>query len=113
VLKKTLIVLLLAGLAIVFWFAFALWSGIYSVYSYPPSKERPEGATLIISRDEGEPMFNSPQYAPPPRPPVEKQGGITFVPELKRKRPVENRTVLELPYSEWAYKRSLSPSTAN
>ena len=111
--KKTLVVLLVVGLAIVFWFGFALWTGIYSVYSYPPSTQHPDGSTLIVSRDDGEPMFNSPQYAPPAQKPTEHKGGISFAPDIKRKRSLESRTVVELPYIDWAYKRSLSASTAN
>ncbi len=111
--KKTLIVLLIAFLAVVFWFAFAIWTGLYSIYTYPPSKDYPDGATLIVSREEGEPMFNSPAYKPPPRktPPTQ---GLKFDTPFKLKRPISIRTILELPYIEWAYEKSLeSPPPEN
>jgi len=111
--KKTLIILLVVGLAVVFWFSFALWTGIYSVYSFPPSAQHPEGATLIVARDEGEPMFNSPQFTPPPVKQTQRRGSITFTPESTKKRPLELRTIVELPYIQWAYERSLSAATAN
>ena len=101
------IAVLALGLAI--WFGFALWTGIYSVYSYPPqSTAYPDGATLIVSRDPGEPTWNSPD-APPPAPPrqPQKKRGIGFGAAPKPTRPLVDRTILELPYIEWAYKRSL------
>ncbi len=104
--KKILLFLFIICAAIVFWFGFALWTGIYSIYSYPPSKEVPDGSTLIVARDEGEPMFNSPQYkAPPPK--KEPGRGIVFTAPMKAKRPIDTRTIVELPYIDWAYQKSL------
>ena len=107
--KKIFVFLLIVCAAIFFWFGFALWTGIYSVYSYPPSRENPDGSTLIVARDEGEPLFNSPQHAKPVKKPEPKGGGLVFTAPLKPKRPVEVRTIVELPYVEWAYKKSLEP----
>ncbi|HTY00796.1 MAG TPA: hypothetical protein VMG09_12275 [Bacteroidota bacterium] len=99
-----LVVVLLAG---IFWFAFALWTGIYSVYSIPPTHDDPEGATYIVSREEGEPMFNSPQYVPPVRN-VEPQTGIVrFSRVTKPKRPIQDRTIVQLPYIAWAFEKSV------
>jgi hypothetical protein len=94
------------------WVVFAVWTGLYSVYSYPPSKEHPDGATLIISRMEGEPMFNSPDYKPPKQaPPSEKKGGVGFgSSRIKSFRPVTLRTIVSLPYIDWAYRQSVEPS---
>jgi hypothetical protein len=109
--KKLFAVLVLLVLAIVFWFSFALWTGIYSVYSYPPSPAYPDGVTLIVSREDGEPTFNSPAVKIPP-PKVEPKSGIGFGGTTHAKRPLEKRTIVELPYVEWAYDLSLeTPST--
>ncbi len=105
-----ILVIVVAGVSL--WVVFALWTGIYSVYSIPPSKEDPRGATLLISRDEGEPMFNSPDYTPPPRPATPRQGGVGFGTIERKKRPIAVRTIVTLPYIEWAYKKSLEPPAA-
>lgn len=106
--RKTFYFLLIVAVGVVIWGAFAIWTGIYSVYTYPPSKEHPDGATLIVNREEGEPMFNSPKYTPPTRKPSQ-QSGLVFTPIPKPKRALEERTIVELPYIEWAYKKSLEP----
>lgn len=111
--KKLFGFLLVVAIGVAIWVAFALWTGIYSVYTYPPGNEYPEGATFLISREEGEPTFNSPEWKPPK--PEEKvagegQGGIKFEsPIRQKKKPVQTRIIVELPYIEWAYKRSLGP----
>jgi hypothetical protein len=105
--RKLFYLLLVAGIAVVLWGAFAVWTGIYSVYSIPPSKEHPDGATLIVNREEGEPMFNSPGYTPPRKP--AQQSGLVFTPIPKPKRALEERTIVKLPYIEWAFKKSLEP----
>jgi hypothetical protein len=105
--KKILFILIVLLLAILFWFGFALWTGIYSIYSYPPSAEHQEGSTLIVSREQGEPTYNSPNYEPGPKKEQPRSGGIVFSGPLKSKRPVETRIIVELPYIEWAYKKSL------
>jgi hypothetical protein len=109
VFKKLLIILIIAIAAVSFWFLFAIWTGLYAVYSIPPSKANPDGATLIVSRDEGEPMFDSPQYKPPPK--EKSSGGIVFAPQEKPRRSLEQRTIVELPYVDWAYRKSLEPSS--
>lgn len=106
ILKWLFILALVAALAGAFWVAFALWTGIYSVYTYPPSKTNAEGSTLLVTRDEWEPMFNSPDFTVPSKKPS-SSGGMSFEPLPKPKRPVERRTILKLPYIEWAYKKSL------
>lgn len=107
--KKLSIFILVVVVGVLIWFAFGLWTGIYSIYSYPPSKEQPDGATLIVSRDEGEPMFNSPQYVPPKAAAAQGGGVMSFEPTKRIRRPVETRTIVKLPYIEWAYKKSLEP----
>ena len=72
------------------------------MYSFPPSKTNPDGATLIVSREEGEPMFDSPQYKKP-APKEKSSGGIVFAPSEKPNRSLEQRTIVELPFIEWAY----------
>lgn len=104
--KKLFAFLSIILIAILFWLGFALWTGIYSVYSFPPGKEYPNGATLIVSRENGEPMFNSPDYVEPKKP-VDKEKGIGFGKTQGKKRPLSIRTVAKLPYIVWAYRRSL------
>jgi hypothetical protein len=100
-----ILVIVVAGISI--WVVFALWTGIYSVYSIPPSKENPKGETLLVSRDPGEPVFNSPDYKPPERKPEPHSGSLGFGSTDKGKRPLAMRTIATLPYMEWAYKKSL------
>ncbi len=107
--RKLFYLLLFCALGAGIWGAFALWTGIYSVYTIPPSHEDPDGTTLIITRDEGEPMFNSPSYVPPQKKPTTPQSGLSFTTVQKPKRPVESRTIVRLPYIDWAYKKSLEP----
>jgi hypothetical protein len=108
VIKKIIAFLVIASAAVLFWFAFAIWTGLYSIYAIPPSPGEPDGSTLIVAREEGEPMFNSPQYKPPPKK-VETGGGIGFGSAYRPKRPLDQRTIVELPYIEWAYQKSLEP----
>jgi hypothetical protein len=106
--RKTFYFLLFVAFAATIWSAFALWTGIYSVYTLPPSRESPDGATLLVSRDEGEPMFNSPHYTPPVKKPGARSG-LGFASVAKPKRPLEQRTIVRFPYIDWAYKKSLEP----
>jgi len=106
VIKKTIAFLVIVSLAVLFWFAFAIWTGLYSIYSVPPTPSEPDGSTLIVAREAGEPMFNSPQYKPPPKK-VEKSGGIGFGSANQPKRSLDQRTIVELPYIEWVYQKSL------
>ncbi len=106
--RKTLYLLLFVALGAGIWCAFAVWTGIYSIYSIPPSHENPDGNTLLVSRDEGEPMFNSPSYTPPVKKQTERSG-LSFTSVQKPKRPLNQRTIVKLPYIEWAYKKSLEP----
>ena len=100
------------AIGVCLWFAFAIWSGLYSVYSYPPSKENPKGSTLIVKREEGEPIFNSPDYKPPKIERQEKKGGIGFgTIKIGSVKPFEKRTIVKLPYIELAYKQSLEPKS--
>lgn len=106
--KKFFYLILIAALGVALWFVFALWIKLYSVYSFPPSKEHPKGTTLIVKRDELEPTFNSPDFKPPKR--EEQKGGMGWSSSASRpKRPFNLRTIVELPYIEWAYKKSLEP----
>ncbi len=111
-LKWLLIIALVVGACLAFWVVFALWTGIYSVYSYPPSKQHPEGITLLVSREEKEPVFNSPDYRRPKKTESGQSGSMGFETMPKAKRPPEIRTIVKLPYIEWAYKKSLEPPAA-
>jgi hypothetical protein len=108
--KWLFIIALIVAIAGAFWIAFGLWTGIYSVYSSPPSKEYPEGVTLLVTRDQGEPMFNSPKYTPPPKP-ASKGGSLGFEALPLPARPLALRTIIKLPFIKWAYDKSLEPPT--
>lgn len=108
-LKGLFIFALIIAAAAAFWGIFAIWTGIYSVYSFPPSNVNPDGATLIIQREEWEPIFNSPDYRPAPKKAEPKQGGLRFGTAKKPAKPLEERTVVELPFIRWAYEKSLEP----
>jgi hypothetical protein len=109
--KKFLIFILVIAAAVLVWFAFGFWSGIYSVYTAIPSTEYPEGATLIVEREPDEPLFNSTDYRPPPPKPRDpNQRGLSLAPLTKPRKPLAQRTIVELPYIEWAYKKSLEPA---
>jgi hypothetical protein len=110
--KKLFYLVLLVALGIGIWVGFALWTGLYSVYSYPPSVEHPDGLTLLISRDAGEPAFNSPDAKKPPKKKPPKTTGIGFSAPIKSGRPVEIRTIAKLPYIKWAYEKSLEDAAA-
>ena len=105
--KKLFYLVLLVALGLGIWVGFALWTGIYSVYSYPPSVEHPDGTTLLVSRDPGEPMFNSPDAKTPAKKKPQKTTGIGFAPPIKPGRPLNIRTIAKLPYIKWAYEKSL------
>jgi len=106
--RKTLYFLLFVAFGAGVWCAFAVWTGIYSIYSIPPTHENPDGNTLIVSREDGEPMFNSPHYTAPLKKPTERSG-LAFTSVQKPKRPLDQRTIVKLPYIAWAYKKSLQP----
>jgi hypothetical protein len=110
-LKRIFVLALLVCIGIAIWGAFALWTGIYSVYTYPPSKEHPDGETLIVDRDQGEPTFNSPDHKEPPKKAEPESGGLKFAPMKKPARPLAERTIVKLPYIEWAYEQSVKPET--
>jgi hypothetical protein len=109
-LKRLFYFALIVAAAGIFWGVFAVWTGIYSIYSIPPTQAKPDGATLIVQREEGEPMFNSPEYRKPAPPKEEPRGGgLKFGTVKKPSKPLDERTIVELPYIEWAYKKSLEP----
>ncbi len=93
--------------AAAFWLVFALWTGIYSVYSVPPTHDEPDGATYIVTREEGEPIFNSPQYVAPEKKAEPQSGMIQFSRAPKPKKSIQDRSIVDLPYIAWAYEKSL------
>jgi hypothetical protein len=106
-LKKLFYLVLIVAVGAGIWVGFGLWTGIYSVYSYPPSEEHPEGLTMLVRREPGEPMFNSPDAKKAPKKKPSKSSGIGFAPPVKSARPLEKRTIAEFPYIKWAYEKSL------
>lgn len=106
-LKKLFYLVLIVAIGLGIWVGFGLWTGIYSIYTYPPSENHPDGATLLVSREPGEPMFNSPDAKKPAKKKGPKQSGIGFAAPDMPKKPIGIRTVVELPYIKWAYEKSL------
>jgi hypothetical protein len=106
--KKLFYLFLIVAAGVGIWVAFALWSGVYSIYSIPPGPTEPNGTTLLVSRDEWEPMFNSPDYKPPKHD-SGKSAGVTLGGTIHGKRALSLRTIVRLPYIEWCYKKSLEP----
>lgn len=104
-------ILVLGTVGTIIWFALGIWMGVYSVYSYPPSRQYPDGVTMIVSREKREPAFNSPQHKPAPEKPAEKKGGMSFEPVAKPTRPLEERIIIKLPYVDWAYQKSLTKAS--
>lgn len=85
---------------------------IWGVYSVPPTKEKPSGATLIVVRYDDEPFLNA---ADRPRPPdtteVEQPREWTMYPKgPMKKRPVHMRTVVSLPYIAFIHKEAIDTS---
>lgn len=109
--KKLFGFLLIVAGGIGIWFLFALWTGLYSVYTFPPGGTDPDGRTLIVSRDQDEPMFNSPAVKIPV-PKKSENRGIGFGGGMQAKRPLDKRTIVELPYVAWAYEKSIEDAQA-
>jgi hypothetical protein len=107
-LKKLFSFLSVLILAVGFWVVFALWTGIYSLYTYPPSKEHPDGATLLVSRETGEPVFNSPDFMQA-LDPLSRESKQRPEHIRRRKTSVHERIIIALPYVDWAYRKSLEP----
>ncbi len=106
--KTVLWVLIVVVLGSLLWVSVGVWSGLYSLYSIPPSKEYKDGVTFLVTRDAREPIFNSPDYKAPAKEGSKKNTGIGFTDKSKGKS-LEERTILELPFLDWAYKKSLQP----
>jgi hypothetical protein len=102
-------VALVCGVGLLLFAALMFASGIWGIYSIPPTKENPRGATLIVKPYDDEPFFNAPDR---PRPPE----SISFEPEppsgiyprgpMKR-RPAEQRTIASFPYIKWIHDRAV------
>lgn len=83
---------------------------IWGVYSVPPTKEDPKGATLIISRNDDEPFLNAPDRPKPivveePQPQSQLPGIYPRGP-IKR-RPVEKRIIVSLPFISWVHEEAV------
>lgn len=69
------------------------------IYTIQPIGMLPEGKTLIVWRESGEPFFNSPDATC-----LERVGAVSLMCRMlaMSKAPV-NRIILRLPYWEWSY----------
>ena len=82
---------------------FFFWAGIWSIFVVPPSKEKPKGATWIVSREDDEYFFNAPdtlfmtedEKILAPKTP---SGAIINQRAKKPKKPVEKRIIFKFPF---------------
>lgn len=87
------------------------WAKFWSIYSVPPSKVNPDGATWIISRDEDDPFLDAPDR--PKAKPAEEH--VNEPPRLKGmyegdpvpKKPPEKRIIFSLPYIELVHEKAI------
>lgn len=91
--------LILAVIALVVLVVLFTKIGLYTVQ---PIGAIPEGRTLVIWRNSGEPFFNSPDALC-----LERLGGVSLLCRgiAINEAPLD-RIILRLPYQEWAYLRS-------
>ncbi len=83
------------GLAVLF----RIFCGFYTIQ---PIGALPQGRTIIVWRESGEPFFNSPDAQC-----LERMGGVSLMCRLGAMgaAPVD-RIILRLPYMAWAYRAS-------
>jgi hypothetical protein len=99
-LRRIVAVIVLAAVA----FVIVLKVGFYTVQ---PIGALPEGRTLIVWRDSGEPFFNSPDGTC-----LRLQGSVSLLCRgLAFTRAPVDRIILRLPYMEWAYLLSTGGKT--
>lgn len=80
----------------------ALLYSQYGFYSIQPIGAAPEGGTVIVWRDEGEPFFNSADALC-----LEKMGAVSLMCRaLAFQQAPTDRIILRLPYMHWAYLQS-------
>jgi hypothetical protein len=88
----------LVGLA-AFSVLFMLFCGFYSIQ---PIGSLPEGATAIVWRAKGEPIFNSPDAVC-----LERMGEVSLMCRgMAMAEAPTDRIILRLPYQSWAYSLS-------
>ena len=103
--------LILVALGLGLFSGLMFWAKFWEIYSIPPSKDRPDGATLIISRTEDEPFLNAPDRPLPKKEEDDDESPNTqkgmFGGGPIKKKSVEERTIVELPYVEWLHEKAL------
>lgn len=107
---KLILVVAFGGLLFV---GLMFWAKFWGIYSIPPSKERPDGATWVVTREEDEPLLNAPDR--PVKYPTEAQEEEEKPKRLKgiyegeplAKKPVEKRIIAKLPYVEFLHEKAL------
>jgi len=88
------------------WVAFAvitatvLFHMFLGLYTLPPADAPPGGRTAIVWRAGGEPFFNSPDALCP------RRGDASACRALALSRAPTRRTLLRMPYYDWAYRQS-------
>ena len=79
--------------------SFYLLCGFYSIQ---PIGAMPDGATVIVWRESGEPFFNSPDAMC-----LERMGSVSLMCRgIAMAKGPADRILLRLPYMEWAYSLS-------
>ena len=78
---------------------FYVFCGFYTIQ---PIGALPEGATVIVWRNGGEPFFNSPDALC-----LERMGGVSLLCRgMAMAEGPKDRIILRLPYQHWAYSAS-------
>lgn len=85
----------------------ALFYFFCGFYSIPPIGALPEGGTIVVWRDSGEPFFNSPDALC-----LERMGSVSLMCRgIAMGQAPTDRIILRLPYMEWAYTSSTGGQT--
>lgn len=96
--KKSKTPLIAVGLAAFF----ALFYAFCGLYTVQPIGALPDGVTIVVWRDSGEPFFNSPDALC-----LERTGGVSLLCRgMAIGQGPTDRIIMRLPYQEWAYSAS-------
>ena len=93
--KPLIVIMLLGSLAALFY----LFCGLYSIQ---PIGALPEGSTVIVWRNAGEPFFNSADALC-----LDRMDGVSLLCRgMAMGAAPTDRIILRLPYQDWAYEQS-------
>ena len=102
------LVLFLAFVGVLF-VGLMFWAKFWGVYCIPPSEKNPEGVTLIVSREEDEPMLSASDRPIPKKDEEEDQPPrrrSMYEGTPRQKPPIEKRIIFKLPFIEYVYEQT-------